>query len=261
MYTIYILKCEENKYYIGKTKKLAIRLEDHFNENGAEWTKIYKPVEVMELHSNCNSFDEDKFTLQYMEKYGIDNVRGGTFTRFRLDQNDIIAINRMIRGATDKCHNCGSNEHFVSNCPGNKTTHIVDNFVDTISTSKQIELTSKQVNNSSFTSTISNVLSDIWATISSLAMPITTTTTTSLVEENDLCYRCARKGHYAKECYSKTDVNGYILNDICYKCNKKGHYAKDCYLNSNNNCGRCGRIGHHFSECGYITFANGQSMI
>ena len=49
MVFIYILQLELNKYYIGKTNNPDIRLDSHFNSNGSEWTRIYKPIKVYEL--------------------------------------------------------------------------------------------------------------------------------------------------------------------------------------------------------------------
>lgn len=60
---------------------------------------------------------------------------------------------------------------------------------------------------------------------------------------DDLCFTCGRKGHYASNCYAKTDLNGnYINNDsddsdddndnygiCCFKCGRPGHYATNCY--------------------------------
>jgi len=71
MVFIYALQLEQNKYYIGKTKNPKFRLEDHFNCIGSEWTKCYKPIKILELKSNCDDYDEDKITRQYMDKYGI----------------------------------------------------------------------------------------------------------------------------------------------------------------------------------------------
>ena len=76
MVTIYILQLQDNKYYIGKTTQPEIRLESHFNSNGSSWTKKYKPIKVIDLIHDCDDFDEDKYTLKYMQKYGINNVRG-----------------------------------------------------------------------------------------------------------------------------------------------------------------------------------------
>ena len=73
MVFIYVLELENNKYYIGKTDNPQFRLESHFNSNGAAWTKKYKPINIIELIPNCDDYDEDKYTLKYMEKYGIDN--------------------------------------------------------------------------------------------------------------------------------------------------------------------------------------------
>ena len=84
MVNIYILQLEDNspgtytpckgyKYYIGKTTQPDIRLESHFNSNGSSWTKKYKPIKVLEIIPNCDEFDEDKYTLKYMEKYGINS--------------------------------------------------------------------------------------------------------------------------------------------------------------------------------------------
>ncbi len=60
--TIYILKLEQNKYYIGKTNNPKLRLKQHINNNGSSWTKKYKPVSILKIHNNCDPFDEDKYT-------------------------------------------------------------------------------------------------------------------------------------------------------------------------------------------------------
>jgi predicted GIY-YIG superfamily endonuclease len=78
MTTIYVLELESNKYYVGKSKELEIRLENHFNNNGFSWTQKYKPIKILEIFKDCDDFDEDKYTLKYMSKYGINNVRGGS---------------------------------------------------------------------------------------------------------------------------------------------------------------------------------------
>ena len=65
MVFIYILELENKKYYVGKTTNPDFRLEQHFNNSGSQWTKKYKPIKILELKSNCDDYDEDKYTKMY----------------------------------------------------------------------------------------------------------------------------------------------------------------------------------------------------
>lgn len=71
--SIYVLQLENNKYYIGKTKNLNFRMDQHFDSNGSTWTQINKPLKLLEINHNCDDFDEDKYTLKMMNQYGIKN--------------------------------------------------------------------------------------------------------------------------------------------------------------------------------------------
>jgi hypothetical protein len=116
MTTIYILQLEEGKYYVGKTRNIEQRLNDHYHDNGSEWTKKYKPVKTIQIVENCDDFDEDKYVLINMSKYGIDNVRGGTYSNPILDALTIEHIEKMIDSAKDRCFTCGKGGHFAKNC-------------------------------------------------------------------------------------------------------------------------------------------------
>ena len=81
MSKIYVLLCEGNHYYIGKTeRKIEKRIEEHFRTNGSYWTKKYKPLKVVETIQSDDKMDEDKYTKKYMLMYGIEKVRGGSYT-------------------------------------------------------------------------------------------------------------------------------------------------------------------------------------
>lgn len=66
MVLIYILELKNKKYYVSKTLNYTFRSEQHFNSYSSEWTKKYKPLQVLEIILNCDDFDEDKYTLKYM---------------------------------------------------------------------------------------------------------------------------------------------------------------------------------------------------
>ena len=112
----YILQLQQGKYYIGKTHNPDLRLDDHFHSGGSAWTRLYKPVKIINVIPNCDDYDEDKYTIKYMSKYGIDNVRGGAFTSSKIDLSTRTHLTQMINGATDKCFKCGADNHFVKEC-------------------------------------------------------------------------------------------------------------------------------------------------
>jgi hypothetical protein len=119
MVFIYALQLQQGKYYIGKTNNPEFRLESHFNSNGSEWTKKYRPLRVLEIISNCDNYDEDKITIKYMDKYGINNVRGGSFVSIKLEKYAIKTLQKMSIGTNNQCFICGKSGHFAKQCREN----------------------------------------------------------------------------------------------------------------------------------------------
>lgn len=123
MVFIYILQCEEDKYYVGKTDTNKFRIDTHFDSNGSEFTKKYKPIDIYQIIPECDKYDEDKYVKKYMDKYGIDNVRGGTYSRIELTTEEKTYLQKELWGANDLCFLCGG-EHFVKDCLMNKIEDI-----------------------------------------------------------------------------------------------------------------------------------------
>ncbi len=115
MVYIYVLKLQHDKYYVGKTSNPYFRVESHFNSEGSEWTKINKPVKLLELIEG-DDYDEDKYTKIYMDKYGIDNVRGGSYTSVKLDKETKNQLVKISNSTNNRCFKCGKEGHFAKKC-------------------------------------------------------------------------------------------------------------------------------------------------
>jgi hypothetical protein len=112
---IYILKLENDKIYIGFSMQPKNRILQHFNKNGSEWTKENKPLSILRIE-NGDLFDEEKYTLEMMSIYGIDNVRGGSYSNIILNDAEKDKANKQILHLHNKCFKCGSKNHYATEC-------------------------------------------------------------------------------------------------------------------------------------------------
>jgi predicted GIY-YIG superfamily endonuclease len=125
--TIYILKCKEGKYYVGKTSNMETRYELHAAGTACAWTKKYPPIGIIKTYPNLPvseqrsvpsaAEEEERYTKLMMRDYGIENVRGGAYTMIDLEPSTIEHLKREIWSMDDRCYNCGGNDHYVNKCP------------------------------------------------------------------------------------------------------------------------------------------------
>jgi predicted GIY-YIG superfamily endonuclease len=131
MLTIYALKLENEKYYIGKTHRQVgadIRFQEHKSGIGSEWTRLYKPISILETYEHDSAFEEDVFTKKYMMKYGIEHVRGGSYTKIVLDEWQIKSLEHEFKTANDSCFKCGKKGHFADDCKKNNINKYLSSF-------------------------------------------------------------------------------------------------------------------------------------
>ena len=77
---VYILRLENNKWYIGRTYNLARSLKFH-KLGSPPWVDIHKFIDVAEI---VEDGDQVEITLEYMRKYGWENVRGAHWRNWDL---------------------------------------------------------------------------------------------------------------------------------------------------------------------------------
>ena len=82
-YTVYVLECEEGKYYVGSTSNRKRRYNQHARRRGSQWTKTYAPLEIKKEYRRIPKKYllgfESKVTAENMLLYGVNNVRGSMF--------------------------------------------------------------------------------------------------------------------------------------------------------------------------------------
>ena len=120
MTNIYILKLLGGRYYVGKSENVMKRYKEHMNGSGSVYTRKYKPIALHKTIENASPFDEDRYVKEYMAKYGIEKVRGGSYSTIDLDELQMYALNNEIRGAKDLCSCCGNKGHFIKDCYAKK---------------------------------------------------------------------------------------------------------------------------------------------
>lgn len=117
MYEIYVLSLQGGRFYVGKANNVSKRYREHITGyKSSSWTKKYRLISIEKVYHDAELLDEDKITVQYMMKYGIDNVRGGPYVSIRLPEETKVHILQRIRMASDLYVRCGSGPHFVSSC-------------------------------------------------------------------------------------------------------------------------------------------------
>ena len=234
---VYVLALENGKYYVGLSKSPYKRITNHFNNQGSQWTKRYKPLEIIEVIPDCDLYDEDKYTRKYMDKFGVDNVRGGSYTTFSFGKNTYRHLQREKSFCENKCFKCGESGHYARDCD---EIHACINDYERSLSFDEDKYTRKYMDKFG----VDNVRDGSYTTFS-----FDENTHKHLQREKSFCenkcFKCGESGHYARDCDEiHACINDYerslsfddddekviqpkVIN-ICLKCGEEGHCWNDC---------------------------------
>jgi cellular nucleic acid-binding protein len=195
-----VLELADARWYVGKTTNLAERVRQHASgSGGSEWTRMFAVVRVAEDKPMTGPHDESNTTLEYMRKYGMDNVRGGPFCKPVLEDSERAVIRQQINALRDVCYLCGLPGHFAGSC------RAVPRVASAGSAAGPVKGGGGHVEVLDFDDEDED-------------------------ESSSGCTRCGRDSHTAAQCYATTAVAREAVSSVCTRCGRDSHTAAArCY--------------------------------
>lgn len=89
---VYVLKLEDDCVYVGFSENVMERINAHFTSCGAAWTRVHKPMEVMEVTEGDKTLEKDK-TLRMMKVHGWEKVRGSMWCKVEMKHPPVELMN------------------------------------------------------------------------------------------------------------------------------------------------------------------------
>jgi hypothetical protein len=193
MTTVYILRLEGGRYYVGRSDNPDARFRQHVAGNGSAWTRKYPPIKMVKKIPNSSPYDEDRYVKEYIATYGVQNVRGGSYSEIVLSGEQKRTLEREVRGATDACMTCGRTGHFAKDCYARTTVQCSSVEYEDDSESED----EWECDYCDFTFGSQLECADHEKRCRRTI--------------KNACYRCGRDSHYSSNCYATRHIDGYPL--------------------------------------------------
>jgi len=118
---LYVLKLEKEKWYIGRSANVERRYEQHLRGDGAKWTQLHKPIQLVLKRPLKDEEDEDRTTHAFIKKYGAQNVRGGSYCQVEPKYKNTVRVDwtdysQLAEADEDACFRCGRDSHWQADC-------------------------------------------------------------------------------------------------------------------------------------------------
>jgi hypothetical protein len=183
---IYIIRLEQNKYYIGEAINLEKRLNEHAEGKISSYTLKYKPINIKKIIPDSNPKHLDKYIVKYMSKYGMNSVRGGSFENEILNKEQIqYLINNGVKVEKQETKQSGISLQEQQMLEQKKYREEIMQQPEQVMQRRRPESTFKQ---------------DV------LRIPIR--------NANGTCWICGLDGHYKENCNSSKEIVGYKEEEI-----------------------------------------------
>jgi len=92
---IYALKCQKDKYYIGKTFNVQIEYNEHLDGTFCDITKEYKPCDIDSIFELSDKIKYPDIISKYIIKYGKDNIY--------FESIDVKEVKKLIKKNNQNC--------------------------------------------------------------------------------------------------------------------------------------------------------------
>jgi predicted GIY-YIG superfamily endonuclease len=86
--SVFLFELEHGKFYAGASSDPVKAFEECREGLGPAWTRIHRPLHIREVVGVARVDSLDQHVRRWMLQYGVENVRGGSWSGVRLTDKD-----------------------------------------------------------------------------------------------------------------------------------------------------------------------------